>query len=341
MFKKAYTFDDVLLVPKKTSLTSRDEVNLEVNLGKDIKLNSPIISANMKTVTGPKMAAELALLGGLGLLHRFTEDRITDYNDSSFQFQKKLNETQLNIPFNVGMSIGIQESEKEFIDKVANETDCKILCLDIAHAHSENCLRFVEWISNYYPSFLLIAGNVATGMGAVELAEAGADVVKVGIGSSAICSTRVQTGNGVPQLTAIMDAAHEIDKRKLNVKLISDGGLKTVGSICKALCFTDAVMLGTMLAGCEESPGKIIDVSGVKYKEYIGSSTYKQRYIEGVTSQVKYSGYLKDIVESIHDGVRSCCSYQGVRNLNDLKINPEFVEISNAGLIESKTHERL
>jgi len=330
--KKSYCFDDVLLVPKLTNIKSRDEIDLSVDLGKGIKLNIPITSANMKTVTQPKLAAQMCYLGGLGILHRFTANRIIDYRETQTMVNKPINS-------NVGVSVGIAESEKEFLKALTSETDCKIVCLDIAHAHSTECLNFVEYIAKNYPQLLLVAGNVATAMGAVALASAGADVIKIGIGGGSICSTRSTTGNGVPQLTAISEAYEALDNLQFkNVKVISDGGLKTSGNIVKALCFSDAVMLGTMLAGCNEAPGTIVEVDGHRYKEYVGSSTYKARYIEGITSRVACKGSLADTIEQLCDGIRSGCSYQGVRNLEDLKINPEFVEISNAGLIESNTH---
>lgn len=329
--RKGYTFDDVLLVPKKTDVTSRDEVDLSVDLGKNIKLDIPIISANMKTVTGPQMALQMCYLGGLGILHRFTDDRITDY--------RKV-QTLANRPIsnNVGVSVGIAESEKEFLKALTSETDCKVICVDIAHAHSTHCLNFVEHIAKTYPKLLLIAGNVATGKAAEELAAAGADVVKVGIGGGSICSTRGTTGNGVPQLTAIIDAAEALDYRGYNAKLISDGGIKKSGHVGIALCFANAVMLGTMLAGCDEAPGTVVEIGGHRYKEYVGSSTYKARYVEGITSRVACKGPLTNVLEQICDGVRSCCSYQGVKNLDRLKDAPEFIELSSAGIHESTTH---
>lgn len=340
--RKGYTFDDVLLVPKKTDVSTRDQVDLSVDLGKDVKLDIPIISANMKTVTGPDLAAQMVMKGGLGILHRFTENRIADYKSTSEKYNQLSRHDVWGHPatinYNVGVSVGIADSEEEFLKALTSETDCKIVCVDIAHAHSTHCLNFVEHIAKTYPKLLLIAGNVATGRAAEELAAAGADVIKVGIGGGSICSTRGTTGNGVPQLTAIMDAAEALDYRGYNAKLISDGGIKKSGHVGIALCFADAVMLGTMLAGCDEAPGTVVEIDGHRYKEYVGSSTYKARYIEGITSRVACKGPLTNVLEQICDGVRSCCSYQGVFNLDRLKDAPEFIELSSAGIHESTTH---
>jgi IMP dehydrogenase len=192
---------------------------------------------------------------------------------------------------------------------------------------------------------LLIAGNVATEEGAESLWLAGADVVKVGVGSGSICTTRIETGNGVPQLSAIMyaNAAKQRVESKLegsrNIYFISDGGIKIPADICKALCFADMVMAGNIFAGTDEAPGDIIDIDGHAYKSYVGSSTHKDSRKEGVEALVPYKGPTEKILTRFLEGLQSCCSYQGVSKVRELKINPKFVRITNSGLIESHPHD--
>lgn len=332
---KAYTFDDLLLVPKYSEVISRSKVDTSVDLGKGVKLNIPIVSANMKNVTGTYMAREISNLGGLALLHRFTDDRITDYKNSLYK-------REINNNCRIGISVGVADSEKEFLKAITDECpDLSTICVDIAHGDSKLCVDMVDHINKYYPNKLLIAGNVATAEGAKRLADAGADVVKNSIGSGSLCSTRIETGNGIPTMQATLDIKEWLDNSpSYKVKLISDGGIRNSGDCTKLLCLTDAVMLGSMLAGTDESPGHTITTpDGKQFKEYAGSSTHKSSYIEGVTGLVPTKGGVKFVLNNLMEGIKSGMSYQGVDNLTDLKKNPVFVEITSAGLIESKPHD--
>jgi IMP dehydrogenase len=225
------------------------------------------------------------------------------------------------------------------------------------------------YISNKYPQILLIAGNVATGSAAKRLWQVGADIVKVGVGPGSLCTTRIETGNGVPQLTALMDvytAKKDLEKELYNktakktnniewlttdqlaqsniikirkLMIMADGGIKSAGDIVKALCFADLVMIGNMFAGTEESPGTTIIRDGIAYKEYVGSSTHKTNHIEGVEAIVPYKGKFTDILTKILEGIKSGCSYQGVSSLLELREDPQFIRITNAGLKESNHHD--
>jgi IMP dehydrogenase/GMP reductase len=227
----------------------------------------------------------------------------------------------------------------------------------------------VGCISNKYPQILLIAGNVATGSAAKRLWQVGADIVKVGVGPGSLCTTRIETGNGVPQLTALMDvytAKKDLEKELYNktakktnniewlttdqlaqsniikirkLMIMADGGIKSAGDIVKALCFADLVMIGNMFAGTEESPGTTIIRDGIAYKEYVGSSTHKTNHIEGVEAIVPYKGKFTDILTKILEGIKSGCSYQGVSSLLELREDPQFIRITNAGLKESNHHD--
>lgn len=322
------SFDDVLLVPKYSEVSSRSLVDTSINLGKKIKLEIPIISANMSSITEVQMANRMLNLGGLPILHRFCSI------DKEVQMMQ-----QCMLPSKVGCSIGVGEEEKQRAKSLIHY-GCRIICIDVAHGDHKKTIEMAQFISSEYPEILLIAGNVATAKGANRLAEAGVDVIKVGIGPGAICSTRVETGNGVPQLTALDDVflSSRTESGERKYKIIADGGIRSAGDCVKALCFADAVMIGNLLAGTDETPGEPISIDGKLCKEYVGSSTHKSNHIEGVKKIVNCKGSAGKIIQKLLEGIKSGCSYQGVDNINDLKNNPEFVRISNAGLIESHPH---
>lgn len=337
MIKEGLTFDDVLLVPKFSILESRSRVDLSVKLCKGIHLSSPIIPANMKDIVSEELIEKMYNLGALSFLHRFSS--LEEQCKIITNLKEKYGNNVLNF---VGASVGVKSEDKENIDKFIN-LGIKIVCIDIAHLDSILGENMIKYISNKYPSLLLVAGNVATAAGAERAWKSGADIIKCGIGAGSICSTRLEAGHGVPQLTAIMDI-HSCRlklEKEMNKKLyfISDGGHKQTADCVKSLCFADMVMLGSMIAGVEESPGTLIETKDGIYKSYHGSSTHKKNRIEGVKAVVKFKGPLVDIIKKIHEGIQSGCSYQGSMNLEQLKLNPEFIKITNAGLTESKIHD--
>lgn len=371
------TFDDALLAPKYSPIPSRSDIDLSVDLGKGIKLEIPIVSANMKNVTETRMTEAISDMYGLALIHRFHSAHrqgaiFKKTTDSKWIISALGEHEEINPAANyVGCSIGVNEEDKANAAYLISELGCKIICIDVAHGDHEKCVRMTEHIAKTYPEVLLISGNVATGPGALRLHNAGADVIKVGVGGGSLCTTRIETGNGVPQLTALDDCyqasdPHEyrdiskfsnIDETKgwefvtehnmdfyrrpknRRFKIIADGGIRRAGDIVKALCFADAVMLGNMLAGTDEAPGDIITIDGKEYKEYRGSSTYKNTHVEGVSAIVPCKGQVGKIISSLLQGVRSGLSYQGVRNLTDLKVDPQFISVSQAGLKESHPHD--
>ena len=326
--RDGFTFDDLQLIPKYSEIESRrieaGHIDTSVDLGKGIKLDIPIISANMKNVTESEMANLLGgLLGGLPILHRFCsiEDNVIMFKAIKAK--------------NVGCSVGISDSEKERAEKLI-EAGCKILCIDVAHGDHKRVLEVIEYYANRYKDILIIAGNVATFEGANRLYCAGADVIKVGIGPGSLCTTRIETGNGVPQMTALSDIFVRSGNK---FKIISDGGIRYSGDIVKALCFSDAVMIGSMLAGTDEAPGDIIKINNILHKSYEGSSTHKVNHIEGVKAMVPCKGSAELVIKCIMEGVRSGLSYQGAKNLEELKESPKFVRVTNAGLVESHPHD--
>lgn len=349
MIHEGLTFDDVLLVPQHSEIGSRSSVDISFKFHKpgiNIELENPIIPANMATVTGYDMAEAVYKSKGMALVHRFMD--VESQAGTLLDLQHHYGSTVFN---HVGLSVGVKEEDKPAIDCFA-KIGTKILCIDIAHGDSQQCVEMTQWISKKYPEILLIAGNVATGEGARRLWKAGADIVKVGVGPGSLCTTRIETGNGVPQLTALMNVAAvqaelmELEKSKYRNPIwkktypfIADGGIKNVGDIVKALCFADLVMVGNMFAGCDETPGKVLIKDGMSVKEYVGSSTHKANHIEGVAALVPYKGKYSDILVKMLEGLRSGCSYQGVENLVDLKDNPVFIRITPAGLRESHPHD--
>lgn len=347
---RGYSFDDVLLVPKKSQIESRNSIDISTDLGRGIVLQKPIVSANMKHVTGHRMAYEIALSGGLALLHRFESEE-----DRFYSFVRAISLSDHNgewmpgrqtnlLDCKIGMSFGISDKEKAFFSSVAKRLSkhLKIVCIDVAHGHHNNCLKMIEYVRKETPDMLIIAGNVATPEGAVDMLYEGADVVKVGVGPGSLCTTRVETGNGVPQLTAVANIYNKIQGLRneyIGTKIIADGGIKSAGDITKALCFSNAVMLGNLLAGTDQAPGEIITLKGQQYKQYAGSSTHKTRNIEGVIGVVPYRGNVNNVIDRLVQGLQSGMSYQGAENLESLRKDPQFVEISNAGIVESRPHD--
>jgi len=247
----------------------------------------------------------------------------------------------------IGASIGIKYEDLCFVDELVSVAGVKIICIDVAHGDSDGCMKATTHIAKKYPHVFLIAGNVATGNAAINLWYCGADAVKVGVGSGSLCSTRIETGAGYPQLSALeyVKLTKPNCEKELNKQLfiISDGGATQVGDFVKALCFSDLVMSGHFFAGTSETPGEIVRIKNgnteIIGKRFVGSSTHKTSNIEGVEAIVPIKGSVKNVMTKIQDGMRSGLSYQGCSNLYDLKINPAFVKITSAGLKESHPHD--
>lgn len=327
------TFDDVLLIPKYSEIKSRKDVDLSIKID-DFKFSIPIVNANMKHIASFDLLKAIVDLGGLALMHRFEDNQI-----ELFTKGLEVNKNWANF---CGASVGVKKEDYKLVDELA-AIGVRIICIDIAHADSEIACKMTEYIAKTYPTILLISGNVSTTSGANRLYDHGAKVIKVGQGSGSLCSTRIMTGNGVCQLSAIEECynnAFNSGNRKYYV--ISDGGIKNSGDICKALCFSDMVMIGSLFAGCEETQTETITINGESFKAYEGSSTFKTNNIEGIKTLVKTKGLIKNIIQMLMENIQSGCSYQGVNNLEDLKKDPMFIKISNAGIIESHpTHQNI
>jgi IMP dehydrogenase len=471
-FKEGLTFDDVLLVPKYSDITSRSQTDLNTKLSRNISLNIPFISANMDTVTEAPMAVTMARAGGIGIIHRFltiqeqakeilkvkrggsviienpytiSQDKTVqdaiDYadeqevsgllvvdsssklvgivTDRDLLFEKNtshlikdvmtkdvvtakpgisLEEAKEILHNNrieklplvdesgsitglitskditniedypnaskdkkgrplVGAAVGVKG---DFLERTEALLDAgaDVLVVDIAHGHSENAINTIKNIKKAFPDCELIAGNIATAHGAEDLIKAGVDAVKVGVGSGSICITRVITGSGVPQLTAVMDCAKI--GRDHGIPIISDGGTRTSGDATKALAAgASSVMVGSILGGTDESPGTVLTKNGKRFKVYrgmasLGASLGRKSketgsvsfdddlndYVaEGVEAMVPYKGTVTDILKQLTGGVRSGLSYCGAHTIPQMQENAEFIKMSRAGFAESQPHD--
>lgn len=336
----AITFSDVLIVPQYSEVLSRVHVDITSDMG-PFKLRVPIISANMKDITGAKMAYELSKLGALGILHRFMpiEENVNAFYDCMID--------EDNNPYSVGVSVGVKEEEKErFL--ALKKAGAKIFCVDVAHGDHilvKNMLTFIRENSDRKDTYV-IAGNIATKESAINLIEWGTDCLKCGIGPGAACMTRANAGVGVPQLTALKEIKEMlIEKNLTHIKLISDGGIKNTGDIAKALAYADAVMVGSILSGTSETPGAVFqNPEGQFYKTYGGSASGENkvksgnanRFVEGVVKTVPFKGHVKYIIRKIEDGVRSAFSYSDAKNLKEFQENVILRMISGGGKSESK-----
>ena len=470
-FREGLTFDDVLLVPKYSDITSRSQTDLSTKLSRNISLNIPFVSANMDTVTESAMAVTMARAGGIGIIHRFltiqeqshevlkvkrsgsvmienpysinADKSIQDALDYAEEMEvsgllvvdsesklvgivterdllfadknKKISDvmskdivtakpgvalddakkilhqhrieklpivddsgkikgliTSKDITNNadyphaskdrkgrplVGAAVGVKGDFLERSESLL-EAGVDVLVVDIAHGHSENAISTVRNIKKAFPDCELIAGNIATAQGVEDLIKAGVDAVKVGVGSGSICITRVITGSGVPQLTAVIDCA-KIGKDN-DIPIISDGGTRTSGDATKALAAgASSVMVGSMLGGTDESPGTVLTKNGKRFKVYRGMASLAASlgrksketgsmsfdddlndYVaEGVEAMVPYKGTVNDILKQLTGGVRSGLSYCGAHTITQMQQNAEFIKMSRAGFAESQPHD--
>lgn len=346
----AFTFNDVLIRPNYSEIESRSRVSLSTKLG-STTLTLPIVSSNMKTITGPKMAAQIAKFGGLGLLHRFCSisENADMFNESWRLINNlvKVPSGQDSCPYNIGVSIGVKEEDKQRFE-VLHEAGARIFCVDVAHGHNILVKRMLKFVNDYHPKSksdrsptIIIAGNVATPEAYEDLCEWGADVVKVGIGPSPVCRTRYNTGVGVPQLYALKQIYEASCSLKEPKSILADGGISHVGDIAKALKYSDAVMLGSMLSGTSETPGHVFrDEHGEFYKVYGGSASGENKgqnkFVEGVVKTVKFRGKVKYIFREIQEGLQSSFSYVGAKNISEYQRKCKFVFLSGGAKSESR-----
>ena len=342
--QEALTFDDVLMLPRYSNVLPIN-TNIVLSLTKKIVLKVPFLSSAMDTVTESNMAIAIANAGGIGVIHRNL-----NIKDQTKEV-KKVKKKNLLVSAAVG-------TNQEDLDRARSlyDSEVDLIVIDTAHGHSAKVLKILSKLKKINIKTPICVGNIATGEAAKQLYNSGADIIKVGIGPGSICTTRMVAGIGVPQISAIMEVKKALNKKK--VKIISDGGIKFSGDIAKALAAgADAIMMGSIFAGTDESPGKKFKVKGKIYKQYRGmgsigamSSGSANRYFqknykdkskfvpEGVEGRVEYKGSVSKIIYQLQGGLRSSMGYIGAKNLSEIKKKAKFIKITKAGFYESMVH---
>jgi len=342
--KDSLTFDDVTLIPQYSSVLPSETITY-TKLAHNLNLQIPLMSSAMDTVTESKMAIALSKSGGIGIIHRNLSI------EKQVQEVKKVKKNN----FLVGAAIGVNSKDIERADELS-KAKVDMIIIDTAHGHTQKVLFMIKKIKKKLKKCVLCAGNIATGKAAKFLADSGVDIVKVGIGPGSICTTRLVTGIGVPQLSAVLQVKKALKNYK--TRIISDGGIKFSGDIAKAIAAgADAVMIGSLFSGTTESPGKIFKQKGKLFKNFrgmgsvgamsIGSADrYYQKkfknvskYVpEGVEGIVKFKGPVNKIIYNLIGGLKSSMGYLGAKTIKDLQKKGEFVKITKAGFYESMVH---
>ncbi len=366
-FSQGLTFDDVLLMPGYSDF-GREQIELKTQLTRELSIAAPFVSAPMDTVTEAELAIALAKEGGIGILHR----NLTV--DDQVKQARKVQQTGYLVGAAIGASKGFEERAAALV-----EAGVEVVVVDSAHGFATTVLNAVRFLKQKYPDLQVIAGNVATYEGAQAIIEAGADGVRVGMGPGSICTTRIVSGMGVPQLTAIFETARA--GREAGVPIIADGGIKHIGDMVKALAAgASSVMMGSFFASAAESAGEKVSLSpeqiparfkdllkdnqtsylfktyrgmgsvgamaqGVKIKsedEFHGKN-YTERVLvaEGVEGLVPIKGTVKDLLDQAIGGIRSGMYYLGVKTIQQLWQEAHFIQITQASLTESHPHDLL
>jgi len=332
---KTVSFDDVLLSPQYSEISSRSDIKIRQTLRGVGDFYMPVISSPMDTVTGKNMSIEMSRLGGVGVVHRY----------NTIQEQARIVAEVATPDRRVGAAIGVGD---EFIQRATALVNAGVsfLCIDVAHGHHVKVRYALEALRNTFGDGLhIMAGNVATLEGFNDLADWGADSIRVGIGGGSICSTRIETGHGVPTLQSVIDCSMS-DR---DATLIADGGIKNSGDIVKALAAgADFVMLGSLLAGTEETPCGVVMVDGELRKQYRGMASKdaqndwrgSYRSVEGISHTVPLRGPVETTLNEINFGIRSGLSYSGAKNIPELQNKAQFIQQTTAGQYESSTHVR-
>ena len=343
--KEALTFDDVTLAPKYSEILP-SQVDTSIKITNNLQLKVPLLSSAMDTITESKMAIAVAKAGGLGIIHRNLniKEQILEI--------KKVKKKKLL----VGAAVGAGPNEFKRAEAILKE-NVDMIVVDTAHGHTKKVSEIIKFIKkNKNKKTALCAGNIATAQAAKFLLNLGVDVIKVGIGPGSICTTRLVAGIGVPQLSAILNVRNGVKNK--NIKVISDGGIKYSGDLAKAFAAgADVVMIGSLFAGRDETPGKLIKKNGKLFKSFRGMGSVgamnkgsadryfqsKQKdtskYVpEGVEGFAKYKGKVKNIIFKLIGGLKSSMGYLGSKQIKNLRDKPQFVKITKAGFYESMVH---
>jgi len=321
-FKQSLTYDDISLIPTQVSrIKSRTEASTNCSfLG--LKLNVPVISSPMDSVTGIEMAKALSILGSLGIVNRFDSSLDSVLNSRNGKGIK-------------AVSIALNTNLKT-IEKIAEKN--YLICIDTANANNKEVLNKTEMIKKRF-DVKVIVGNIAHGGSLDQIENSGADAVRVGIGSGSVCTTSIQTGIGIGQVSSLLNILFNRKQKKLKIKIIADGGIKSPGDVSKAIALgADVVMLGRMLSGTRETPGEVIKYNGQLWKKYRGSASFgvkmRNEFIEGEETMVAYKGAVKSVIDGISDGLKSSMSYMNCLNIEELRKTETFAILSNSSYLE-------
>ena len=393
--RKALTYDDVNIVPKYSEIEHRDKIDISTKFTKKTRIDIPIVSSPMDTITEYEMAHEMLEWGGVGVLHRFNTieeqsrmmknlhkkyeyyfkidkdspqtlgeayDQYVKINgyegyiddDDGSDIQDYLDMTKERLDSNERWSkkplcaaVGVTGDYLERAQELINN-GCNVLLIDVAHGHHKLVGEAIEKIKTKLGTVEVIAGSVATGEACEYLCEKGADAIRVGIGNGSLCETRIRTGVGIPQVTALIDCTFVADT--YSTPIIADGGVRNIGDVCKGLaCGADSIMLGSLLSGTKETPGTIEKIgewpNEMLHKKYRGSASLDSKHdrgddknIEGNHKVIPYKGKVKRILKDIQEGIRSAFSYVGTNNIAEFHSKVELIEVTRAGNLEGKPH---
>ena len=344
--KKALTYDDVNIVPKYSELLSRGDVKLNTQFTKNTELTIPIVASPMDTICEFDMALEMMNWGGAGIVHRFMS---IDKQSKIVRELKKVSGANIEIHgSSICAAIGVTGDYFERAQELV-KNGCNVLFIDVAHGHHVLVKNVIEELKNEFGENVeVIGGSIATKEAATDLCEWGADALRVGVGNGSLCETRIRTGVGLPQFTTLLDISPVADN--YGVPIISDGGCRYVGDVAKGLgAGADSVMLGSLLSGTKETPGEITKVGEWPnerlYKKYRGSASIDSKSdrgeynnVEGNSKIIPYKGKVKRIISDIRDGLSSSLSYVGASDVLDFQSKCEFVQVTQAGVVEAKPH---
>jgi IMP dehydrogenase len=336
MVTTALTYDDIQLVPGYSEIESRNKIDLSTQFTRNFSIGIPLVASPMDTVCASDMAITMMSIGAVGVVHRFMTIEQQAYEVSRVhQEARSLDLLGEGVPIAaaVGANGDYFERAQELTKSGAN-----VILIDVAHGHH----KFVKEAIGKIKSNLnvdVIAGNIVTTQAAMDLVEWGADALRVGVGGGSLCTTRVKTGFGLPNVSAIENCYD------CGVPVIADGGIRSSGDIAKALAVgAQSVMLGSLLAGTKESPGKIVETSKGLFKRYRGAASLEtksvhgqaERNVEGESTAIPFKGGAQFVVQGLLDGIRSACSYAGANSLAEFA--PDYVIVTNAGIAEAKPH---
>lgn len=340
--KQALTYDDINLIPQYSDIESRSQIDLTTQLTTNYKIKVPLIASPMDTVCDSEMAIAMMELGGVGCIHRFMtiESQAEEVQNVKFAvYEDKIFESWNGVTVPIMAAVGANGDYFERTEALVN-AGVNVILIDVAHGHHAFVREALIKIKDNFPHIDVIAGNVATAEAAGELEFWGADAIRVGIGGGSLCTTRIKTGFGVPNVTSLLETSNVVD-----VPVIACGGIRSSGDIAKALAVgASSVILGSLLAGTKEAPGAMIEKPQGLYKRYRGAASLETksihgqntRNVEGESTVVPFKGKAKFIVDGLVDGLRSALSYAGATNIEEF--TPSYVIVTNAGVAEARPH---